>query len=161
MHTFAAPSAGNAAFAGYYNTLFTDATTGKSTAYRVYNMLDAIPNAWASLSTIATYYQPAPLCPEYIKEIIAEAEKDVGSDYVQVGTAEQGSAIALPGSVMPWWSWWDLDPTGTVPFAHQVLEQHHPATYLSLMSGSPTLAGASKLQAMGARLKSKQAAPTG
>ena len=67
-------------FAGHYNTLFTDATTGKSTAYRVYNMLDAIPNAWASLSTIATYYQPAPLCPEYIKEIIAEAEKDVGSD---------------------------------------------------------------------------------
>ena len=81
--------------------------------------------------------------------------------YVQVGTAEQGSAIALPGSVMPWWSWWDLDPTGTVPFAHQVLEQHHPATYLSLMSGSPTMAGASKLQAMVARLKSKQAAPTG
>jgi hypothetical protein len=144
VYTFAAPSAGNGAFAGYYNTL------------------DAIPSAWASLPTLGTYYQPAPLCPEYIKEIIAEAEKDIGNEYVQVGTAAQGSAIALQGSVIPWWSWWDLDPTGTVPFAHQILEQHHPATYMSLLTGgTPMTAPAAKLTAMGARLKARQAAPTG
>jgi lipase (class 3) len=158
-YTFAAPSAGNAEFASYYNTLFTDATTKNSTAYRLYNTLDAIPNAWATLGTIGTYYQPAPLCPDYIKDIIAEAQKDVGTEYVQVGTAAAGSAVPLTGSVIPWWSWWDLDPTGTVPFAHQIAEQHHPATYQSLLAGTtPTLAAATRLMAMGARLQAKQTA---
>ena len=160
VYTFAAPSAGNGAFASYYNTLFTDSTTGKSTAYRLYNTLDAIPNAWASLSTIATYYQPAPLCPTYVQDIIAEARKDVGTEYVQVGTAAQGSAVPLQGKVIPWWSWWDLDPTGTVPFAHQVAEQHHPATYMSLLSGTPMTATAAKLAAIGSRLKARQASTT-
>ena len=159
VYTFAGPSAGNGQFASYYNTLFTDATTQKSTAYRLYNTLDAIPNAWASLPTIETYYQPAPLCPDYVKDIISDAVDHIGKEYTQVGTAGQGSAIALPGTVVPWWSWWDLDPTGTVPFAHQVAVQHHPATYLSLLDGTTPISAASmKLQAMGARVQARRAA---
>jgi hypothetical protein len=158
-YTFAAPSAGNAAFASYYNALFTDSTTQKSTAYRLYNSLDSVPNAWASLETIASYYQPAPLCPSYIQDIIADAQSDVGNEYVQVGTAAAGSAISLTGGIIQWPYWLDLDPTGTAPFVWEVDAQHHPATYLSLLDGTtPMLAAASKLLAMGARRR-KPVAP--
>jgi hypothetical protein len=44
-YTFAAPSAGDAGFASYYNALFTDPTSNLSTAFRVYNTLDFVPNA--------------------------------------------------------------------------------------------------------------------
>jgi Lipase (class 3) len=158
-YTFAAPSAGDAQFASYYNALFTDSTTQKSTAYRLYNSLDSVPNAWASLETIASYYQPAPLCPSYIQDIIADAQSDVGNEYVQVGTAAAGSAISLTGGIIQWPYWLDLDPTGTAPFVWEVDAQHHPATYLSLLDGTtPMLAAASKLLAMGARRR-KPVAP--
>jgi pimeloyl-ACP methyl ester carboxylesterase len=150
-YTFAAPSAGNQAFADYYNALFTDSKTSSSTAYRIYNTLDSVPNAWASLATILTYYTPSPLCPDYIKDIVGDAEWDVGSEYVQVGTAAGGSAVALQGTVVPWSSWWDLDPTGTAQFAHQVGEQHATSTYLGLLAGTPAVAATVKLAAMGAR----------
>ena len=71
-YTFAAPSAGNRAFADYYNRLFTDPSTGQSTAFRVFNSLDAVPNAWATLATIPTYYTPSPRCPFYVKDIVDE-----------------------------------------------------------------------------------------
>lgn len=159
VYTYAAPSAGNAAFASYYNTLFTDPTTKKSTAYRLYNTLDAVPNAWASLPTIGTYYRPAPPCPAYIQDVIAEAQKEIGNEYVQVGTEAAGSAMALPGTIIPWPTWLDLDPTGTAPFAYEVEQQHHPATYMGLLNGTTSAqASRSKLLAMGARLKAKQAA---
>jgi hypothetical protein len=150
-YTFAAPSAGNGPFADYYNRLFLDPSSGKSTAYRVYNTLDSVPNAWASLPTIATYYTPSPRCPDYVQDIVVEGQKDVGSEYVQVGTADQGSAVALPGTVVPWWSWWDLDLTGTAQFVHQVEVQHATATYLGLLSTAPTVAATVKLAAIGAR----------
>src|SRR6267143_2003126 len=59
VYTFAAPSAGNQDFASYYNSLFTDAAAA-STAYRVFNDLDIVPESWASLPAIATLYSPAP-----------------------------------------------------------------------------------------------------
>jgi Lipase (class 3) len=158
-YTFAAPSAGNGAFADYFNSLFWDSTTNTSTAFRLYNTLDSVPNAWASLATIATYYQPSPLCPTYVKDIVADAEHDVGSEYVQVGTVEGGSAVALPGTVVPWWSGWDLDPTGTAQFAHQVEAQHALATYHGLLASAPTLAATVKLAAMGARMSELPAQP--
>src|SRR5581483_2631925 len=52
VYTFAAPSPGNAAFAAYFNRLFRDPTGKTSTAYRIYNTLDLVPNAWATLPTI-------------------------------------------------------------------------------------------------------------
>lgn len=155
-YTFAAPSAGNGPFADYYNALFTDPTTNTSTAYRVYNTLDAVPNAWASLATITGFYTPAPLCPGYVTDVVDEAERDVGSEYVQVGTVAGESAVALPGQVVPWWSWWDLDPTGTAQFAHQVGVQHGTATYHGLLASAPTVAATVKLAAMGARTAARR-----
>jgi hypothetical protein len=151
-YTFAAPSAGNQGFADYYNRLFTDTTTGLSTAFRVFNSLDSVPNAWATLSTITSYYPPSPLCPDYIKDIVDEAIKDVGSEYVQVGDTGTGSAVELTGQVVPWSSWGDLDPTGTAEFAHQVAEQHATATYLGLLAATPNVGATVKLAAMGARV---------
>jgi hypothetical protein len=150
-YTFAAPSAGDGQFASYYNSLFTDSASGQSTAFRVYNSLDSVPNAWASLQTITTYYQPSPLCPDYIKDIVDEGQNDVGTEYVQVGTTSAGSVVELDGTVVPWSSWWDLDPTGTAQFAHQVAEQHATATYLGLLSATPVVGATVKLAAMGAR----------
>jgi hypothetical protein len=31
---------------------------GESTAFRFFNSLDVVPNAWASLATVETYYPP-------------------------------------------------------------------------------------------------------
>jgi hypothetical protein len=151
-YTFAAPSAGNQAFADYFNALFTDASSNTSTAYRVYNTLDSVPNAWASLATITTYYDSSLLCPAYIKDVVDGAEIGVGSEYVQVGTEDSGSALALPGAVVPWSSWLGMDPTGTAQFAHQVEQQHATATYLGLLDATPTVGATVKLTAMGARV---------
>src|SRR5215471_2311365 len=57
VYTIAAPSPGNAEFAVYYNALFTD-PSGHSTAFRSFNNLDVVPNAWATLATVMTYYPP-------------------------------------------------------------------------------------------------------
>ena len=57
VYTIAAPSPGNADFAAYYNALFSD-QSGDSTAFRFFNSLDVVPNAWASLTTVETYYPP-------------------------------------------------------------------------------------------------------
>jgi hypothetical protein len=62
VYTIAAPSPGNADFATYYNTLFTD-PSGHSTAFRFFNSLDVVPNAWATLATVMTYYPPLVRCP--------------------------------------------------------------------------------------------------
>ena len=156
VYTFAAPTAGDGRFAAYYNHLFTDPATGQSTAYRVYNTLDSVPDAWASLATIATYFSPSPRCPDYLKEIIAQGERDVGTEYVQVGTVAQGSAVALTGHVVPWSSWWNLDPTGTAQFAHQVGEQHATATYLGLLAAPPMMGATVKLTAMHARMQARR-----
>jgi hypothetical protein len=160
-YTFAAPSAGNRAFADYYNRLFTDPSTGQSTAFRVFNSLDAVPNAWATLSTIPTYYSPSPRCPFYVKDIVDEAITDVGSEYVQVGDPTTGSAVELTGQAVPWSSWWDLDPTGTAQFAHQVGEQHATATYLGLLAATPHIGATVKLAAMGARTAARKAGTYG
>ena len=151
-YTFAAPSAGDSGFASYYNALFTDATSGLSTAFRVYNTLDFVPNAWASLAHVDTYYQPKPLAPEDIKLLVSEAIKIVGAEYVQVGTKAAGSEHPLPGQVIPWNSFiGNLDPTGNVEYAHQVGEQHATATYMRLLAAQPHMAATVKLSAMSAR----------
>jgi hypothetical protein len=159
VYTFAAPTAGNGAFADYYNRLFTDPVRGSSTAFRVYNTLDAVPNGWATLPTITTYYSPSPRCPEDVKLIVDEAVKFVGTEYVQVGTAAAESAVPLTGHVIPWDSWiGNLDPTGNVEFAHQVGEQHATATYAGLLSATPSVAASVKVRSLAARVQARRAA---
>ena len=99
VYTIAAPSPGNADFATYYNTLLTD-QSGGSTAFRFFNSLDVVPDAWASLSTVETYYPPLVSCPTDIKNIIGRAENAVAGKYRQLGELALGSAIELPGSII-------------------------------------------------------------
>lgn len=155
-YTFAAPSAGDAGFASYYNALFTDPASSQSTAFRVYNTLDFVPNAWASLTHVETYYQPKPQCPDDIKLLVDEGVKIVGTEYVQVGTKAAGSEHPLPGQVIPWNSFFgNLDPTGNVEYAHQVAEQHATTTYMRLLSAQPHMAATVKLSAMSARRRER------
>src|SRR5215475_1782203 len=99
VYTIAAPSPGNADFAAYYNALFTD-TSGGSTAFRFFNNLDVVPNAWASLATVETYYPPLVACPPDITRIIGRAETAVAGNYRQLGKVAVGSAIELSGTII-------------------------------------------------------------
>jgi hypothetical protein len=100
IYTIAAPSPGNADFAAYYNTLFTH-QSGHSMAFRFFNSLDVVPNAWASLATVETYYPPLVSCPPDITRIIGRAETAVAGKYTQLGDLASGSAIELSGTIIP------------------------------------------------------------
>jgi hypothetical protein len=133
VYTFAAPSAGDANFADYYNRLFMNQATVKSTAYRVYNSLDVVPNSWASLSVIETYYDPAPRCTGEIKAIVDHAIKIIGTQYAQVGTSAQGSAVKLDGSVVTVPTF-GIDPVGDALFFRQLQQQHGTSMYQHLLN---------------------------
>lgn len=133
VYTFAAPSAGNGNFATFYNGLFADAA-GKSTAFRLYNTLDVVPNAWSSLLTIKTYYAPNPGCPDNFKLIIDATILGVGTRYSQVGNKADGSAIPLLGQVVAVpASAFPVDLLGDVQFINELNYQHGTGTYLSLL----------------------------
>jgi hypothetical protein len=149
VYTFAAPSAGNQDFASYYNRLFTDAAA-TSTAYRVFNDLDIVPESWASLPAIARKYTPSPPCPAALIPIIDRAVTAVGTIYEQVGGVVDGSAVLLHGQV----------EAGTAPalspdpaaalFFQEVDQQHATETYMQLLAApaiSPALAALSALRA--------------
>jgi hypothetical protein len=136
VYTIAAPSPGNAAFAAYYDTLFTG-PSGDSTAFRFYNSLDVVPNAWATLGTVETYYPPLVACPNDIRTIIGYAERAVGTTYRQLGDAAAGSAIELPGTVvMPFAQHrgrLGLDPFEDALFLWEAGQQHACTTYQTLL----------------------------
>lgn len=149
VYTFAAPAAGNDAFASYYNNLFTN-SSGVSTAYRVYNSLDVVPNAWASLPTIETYYPPFVTCPSEIQSLVNWAQGQIsGSDYTQVGTDAGQSVVELTGHILygPSTTAAAMDIIGDILFGLETTWQHQGANYLNLL-------GASQFSATTARLKS-------
>jgi Lipase (class 3) len=151
VYTFAAPSAGNLDFAGYYDRLFTTSTR-RNRAYRVYNDLDIVPISWASLPTIATLYTPAPLCSERVKNVVARAQAIVGSAYQQVGTVEGGSVVELHGQLtaeiaVP------LSPDrGSLLFFREVGEQHATEMYMQLLEVPAIPPALAKLSAVSAAL---------
>ena len=136
VYTIAAPSPGNQDFAAYYNTLFTD-QSGGSTAFRFFNSLDVVPNAWASLNTVETYYPPLVPCPSDIKKIVSRAETAVGANYRQVGDLAAGSAIELSGTVItPFGARrgrLGLDPFEDALFLWEAAQQHACTTYQALL----------------------------
>ena len=99
VYTIAAPSPGNAEFADYYNALFTD-HSGRSAAFRFFNDLDVVPNAWASLAMVETYYPPLVHCSPDITRLIGRAETAVAGNYCQLGDLAVGSAISLSGTIV-------------------------------------------------------------
>jgi hypothetical protein len=148
VYTFAAPSAGNDSFATYYNNLFTD-NAGISTAYRVYDDLDVVPNAWASLPTIETYYPPFVNCPSDIQSTINWAQSQIsGKNYTQVGTDAQQSVIKLAGQILfgPATAGAVLSPIDDILFGLEALWQHGGANYLNLLSATQLSATTAKLR---------------
>jgi hypothetical protein len=136
VYTIAAPSPGNADFAAYYNALFT-LPSGPSTAFRFFNSLDVVPNAWASLTTIETYYPPLVPCPADIRAIVSRAETAVGGTYQQLGDPAAGSSIELQGSIIRPFSVqrgrMALNPFEDALFLWEAAQQHACTTYQALL----------------------------
>ncbi|MBW8684761.1 lipase family protein [Chitinophaga rhizophila] len=118
--SFAAPTAGNQAFATWYNQAFPAPT------YRYYNSIDAIPMAWNNLNGIKALFPGGPACPWALKDLISLVQDWL---YVSDATYAQTNAAgnALPGTVLPNSSW----------FANME-HQHDHNTYLTLL-GAPNV----------------------
>jgi hypothetical protein len=136
IYTIAAPSPGNADFAAYYNALFTD-TSGGSTAFRFFNNLDVVPNGWASLATVETYYPPLVACPPDITRIIGRAETAVAGKYVQLGEVAVGSAVELSGTIVtPFGAYrgrLEANAFENALFLWEAAQQHACTTYQALL----------------------------
>jgi len=116
--TFAAPTAGNQAFAGMFTSMFPN-------ALRLYNTLDVIPMAWANLAGVKSLYAaPGPGCPLALK---------AGIDVLNVSLAPlkyqqpNGGGNPLRGVA-----------TSSQNFIAEILSQHDSNNYLSLL-GAPTV----------------------
>ncbi len=112
VYTFAAPTAGNAAFAEL-------AAQAGSINNRVYNTLDVVPLAFSDLPGMKTIYEPTYACPDLLKLWIDGVIACVGSyTYVQPPTVD----YELPG-------------TGKgSDYLSEVRAQHSHNTYLTLMN---------------------------
>jgi hypothetical protein len=148
-YTIAAPSPGNADFAAHYNTLFT-LQSGHSTAFRFYNSLDVVPDAWASLNTVETYYPPLVSCPPDIARLISRAETAVAGKYCQLGEVAMGSAIELSGTLIsPLGAYRGrLEPNAfeNALFLWEAAQQHACTTYQALLQAPLTVPAVGRLK---------------
>lgn len=155
VYTFAAPSPGNQEFASYYNALFTQ--SGHSTAFRFFNSLDVVPNAWASLETVEGYFPSLVSCPAEIKEIISRAQNLVSGGYCQLGDPAASSAIELAGRVITLddarIGGVKLNPVGDVLFLWELGKQHAYTTYQALLQAPLTVPGIGSVKRALAALK--------
>jgi hypothetical protein len=156
VYTIAAPSPGNEEFAPYYNALFI-VQSGDSTAFRFFNSLDVVPNAWASLRTVETYYPPLVSCPSDIKNIIGRAENAVAGKYRQLGELAVGSAIKLPGTIIrPLGAHrgrMGLNPFENALFLWEAAQQHACTTYQALLQTPLTVPAVGRVKRALAALK--------
>jgi hypothetical protein len=136
VYTIAAPSPGNAEFADYYNALFTD-HSGRSAAFRFFNSLDVVPNAWASLATVETYYPPLVSCSSEITRLIGRAETAVAGKYCQLGEVAVGSAVELSGTIVtPFGAYrgrLEANAFENALFLWEAAQQHACTTYQMLL----------------------------
>lgn len=158
VYTFAAPSPGNSDFADHYNGLFVAPTNTKpSTAFRFYNSLDVIPNAWATLPAIETYYPPLLPCPSEITAAVNFAAGKVGSEYAQLGTSTNGSAVPLPGSFIDPFNLGRapslISPIGDTLFLLEAGQQHLTTNYQRLLGVPMVSAAAAVLKRLAAKVR--------
>lgn len=122
--TFAAPTAGNAAFAAYFDGLFPGAP-------RYYNRLDLVPMAWAGLDAVgALFPAPGPRCPSAFKRtvrLVCGWLARAGVSY-----AHPGVGVELAG--VPERRFIRADPVAA--FTRELVRQHHPDSYLALLGAS-------------------------
>jgi hypothetical protein len=164
VYTIAAPSPGNADFAAYYNGLFAT-PLGRNSAFRFFNSLDVVPNAWASLSTVETYYPPLLSCPADITNIVRYAEKAVGATYVQLGDLAAGSAIELTGTLVTPFDRrrgrLGLNPFEDALFLWEAAQQHACTTYQALLETPLTVLGVGNVRRTLAALRKQAIQPIG
>jgi hypothetical protein len=119
-YTFAAPTAGNQAFAAMFTQKFPN-------ALRYYNVLDVIPMAWSDLGKVKQLYPaPGPDCPLLLQGAVDGVNAQLALlklDYEQ----PNGAGNALQGV-----------PVATADFVKEVLSQHDHQYYLKLL-GAPTI----------------------
>ncbi|HEX6038768.1 lipase family protein [Longimicrobium sp.] len=124
--TFAAPTAGNAAFAAHFDALFPGAP-------RYHNRLDLVPMAWAGLDGVGGLFPPpGPRCPSAFRQtvrIVCGWLARAGLDY-----AHPGVGIELAG--VPERRFTRTDRVAA--FTRELVRQHHPDSYLALL-GAPGL----------------------
>jgi hypothetical protein len=119
-HTFAAPTAGNAAFARYYDHIFPG-------AYRCVNTLDVVPMGYADVSGMqAMYPAPSQTLYAYSKVLwgVVESAKiymeGAGIAYAQTNQNGAGTTDAFAGPAL-----------SKVSFATEAEAQHDHAVYLA------------------------------
>lgn len=121
--SFAAPTAGNAAFAAYFNNKF-------SYSLRYYNTLDVVPFGWANLPGVDSIYDNYGLTiPDSV--YLAVGGFELMMRVAQVTYTQPVPSSALPGVFL-------IGQTWTGELAHQ----HHTTTYMQLLGGTSVTAGA-------------------
>ena len=145
-YTFAAPTAGDQAFAKWFNTQFPSAMC-------YYNYYDLVPNAWATLTNIPADYKKNPFYPSSSSKpagpgptatpvnsigimIDSIAKNTNGNSYAQPA---QQPALNSPSGGTPIFS--QPYPSGAKTeveqFEVQVGYQHANNTYLTLLGATP------------------------
>jgi triacylglycerol lipase len=115
--TFAAPTAGNAAFAQYFGTMF-------QYAPRYYNTLDMVPHGWADLDGVMSLYDEYGLSTPLWVDGAIEGFKAA----IRLG----GASYAQPDCTGP------LTGTFCLQFdwLQEISTQHDHRTYIDLMKGA-------------------------
>ncbi|WP_338872896.1 lipase family protein [Myxococcus stipitatus] len=116
--TFAAPTAGNPAFATAYDAAF-------PSAERYYNSLDVVPRAWTEegLTSILSLYPGGPQCGPLCKAAVNGALKTLEKN--QLTYQQPAVATELTGTLYP--------EKGILAFEDEVNDQHRALYYMYLL----------------------------
>jgi triacylglycerol lipase len=116
--TFAAPTAGDANFAQYFQSSF-------SYALRVFNSLDIAPFAWGDINVVDDIYTPCGIDVPDLVYATAAGWNDLmwlaGVSYAQPATNQ----VPLEGACSGGTDWYD-----------EGMHQHHTTTYMTLLGGT-------------------------
>lgn len=88
-YTFAAPTAGNSAFAAWYNAHF-------PISARYFNAIDVIPKAWNNLAGIKDLFASGPPCPTLMRDVIDLVNGWLENKHIGY-TQTNGNGLTLPG----------------------------------------------------------------
>lgn len=137
VYTFAAPTAGDAAFAQAFDDAFRYVSTTDNSSWRVVNAFDVVPNAWQTLQAVEdSYYPPPGPAASYMVRLLIDGMGLAAADnaYVQPNQPGSGHAVVLNADYRLY------DPGDTAGDLHaflgQLAFQHGCNAYLHLL-GAP------------------------
>jgi triacylglycerol lipase len=120
--TFAAPTAGNPAFATEYFSSF-------PASLRYFNSLDIVPLAWESIEAVETVYDAHGLPTPDMVDVAVDATTDL-MELLGITYAQPGQDCELTGRFAP------SPPT----WYDEAYKQHHTTTYMALLGGTSVAA---------------------